>query len=69
MRGRINKRRRGKLRTARMRRKVRATIAAGSIALSLVVVTSDVLLSRVVLDAGSEKIGRASCRERVSFFG
>ncbi len=54
MRGRINKRRRGKLRTARMRRKVRATIAAGSIALSLVVVTSDVLLSRVVLDAGSE---------------
>lgn len=54
MRGRINKRRRGKLRTARMQRKVRAIVAAGSIALSLIVVTGDMLLSRVLLDVEAE---------------
>lgn len=54
MRGRINKRRKGRLRTSRMRRKVRAMIAAGSIALSLVVVMGDMLLSRVALDVGVE---------------
>lgn len=54
MRGRINKRRKGRLRTSRMRRKARAAIAAGSIALSLVVVTGDMLLSRVLLDVEAE---------------
>ncbi len=54
MKGQINKRRRGKLRTARMRRKVRAAVAAGSIALSLIVVTGDMLLSRVLLDVEAE---------------
>ncbi len=54
MKGQINKRRKGRLRTSRMRRKTRAAIAAGSIVLSLVIVTGDMLLSRVALDVEAE---------------
>lgn len=54
MKGQINKRCKGRLRTSRMRRKARAAIAAGSIVLSLVVVTGDMILSRVALDVEAE---------------